>query len=47
MWGIAKNEKLAAHYIKEIGARRYGYLNIIIDERAARTLLAKYNWTST
>jgi hypothetical protein len=47
MWGMAKNEKLARYYERVIGAKRYGYLKVYIDERAAGALLAKYNWTAT
>jgi hypothetical protein len=44
MYGMAKNQKLAEHYVKELGAKRYGYLNISIDEQAARELLNKYTF---
>jgi hypothetical protein len=48
MWGIAKNPHLLEHYVKLIGARGLGNsYRIEIDERAARVLLEKYNWTAT
>jgi hypothetical protein len=46
MWGIAKNETLARHYVNKIGARRIGNsYRITFNEATAKALLEKYAWT--
>jgi hypothetical protein len=45
MYGMAKSKKLLQYYTEELGAKEIGGLNVCFDEKAARELIKKYNWS--